>query len=171
MYSRILYLPKVCVRVQSIVDRRVNKPCEISMSVFTCWPPDLTTEQLDQLTLLAASFALSHSCLYLPPVSPDKPPPSIPESAIHAPFSLLPAPIPRHLFAQSLTLQHAYNTLYARVALDTAFLDQVMGPGGVADVDEFTRELWSAWKSLRDQGIPPVRGTSMLPLCVAILNR
>ncbi|KAH9960349.1 glutathione synthase [Lactifluus volemus] len=125
------------------------------MSVFTCWPPDITTEQLDQLTLLAASFALSHSCLYLPPVSPDKPPPSIPESAIHAPFSLLPAPIPRHLFAQSLTLQHAYNTLYARVALDTAFLDQVMGPGGVADVDEFTRELWSAWKSLRDQGIPP----------------
>lgn len=128
------------------------------MSVFTCWPPDLTTEQLDQLTLLATTYALSHTLLYLPPVSPDKLPPPVPESAIHAPISLLPTPIPRQLFTQALTLQHAYNNLYARVALDIAFLDRVMGPGGVADVDEFTSALWSAWKTLRDEGIPPVRG-------------
>jgi glutathione synthase len=124
----------------------------------TRWPPDLTTEQLDQLTLLSASFALAHSVLYLPPVSPDKPPPSVPESAIHAPFSLLPSPFPRQLFAQALTLQRVYNTLYARVALDVTFLDQVMGPGGVTDVDDFTCALWSAWKGLRDESIPPVRG-------------
>jgi glutathione synthase len=139
------------------------------MSVFASWPPDITTEQLDQLTHLAASFALSHSLLYLPPVPPDKLPPSVPESAIHAPFSLLPAPIPRQLFAQALTLQHAYNTLYARVALDTAFLDQVMGPGGVTDVDHFTSALWTAWKSLRDERIPPVRRALFRPfmLCTA----
>jgi glutathione synthase len=124
----------------------------------TCWPPELTTEQLDQLTLIATDFALSHSLIYLPPVSPDNPPPPVPESAIHAPFSLLPSPFPRQLFAQALTLQRAYNTLYARIALDADFLDQIMGPGGVADVDYFTSALWSAWKSLRDEGIPPVRG-------------
>jgi len=35
------------------------------MSVFTSWPPDLTTELLELLTLLATTYALSHSLLYL----------------------------------------------------------------------------------------------------------
>jgi hypothetical protein len=136
------------------------------MSVFTSWPPDVTTEQLDQLTLLATTYALSHSILYLPPVSPEKPPPPAPESAIFAPISLIPTPIPRHLFANALTLQRAYNTLYARVALDTSFLDQIMGPGGVSDVDDFISALWTGWKKLRDKGFPPVRGESCpVPLC------
>ncbi|KAI0265685.1 glutathione synthase [Gloeopeniophorella convolvens] len=124
------------------------------MSVFTSWPPDVSIEQLDQLTLLATTYALSHSLLYLPPFSSKSPPPPSPESAIHAPISLFPTPIPRRLFAQAVALQRAYNTLYARVTLDTAFLDEVMGPGGVADVDDFTRALWSAWKGLRDEGVP-----------------
>jgi len=88
--------------------------------------------------------------------------PPAPESAIHAPISLIPTPIPRHLFSQALNvllnLQRAYNTLYARVALDVSFLDDVMGPGGVADVDDFTSALWSVWKRLRDEGVPPVCG-------------
>ena len=130
------------------------------MSVFTSWPPDVTTEQLDQLTLLATTYALSHSILYLPPVS-DKPPPSAPESAIIAPISLIPTPIPRHLFANALTLQRAYNTLYARVTLDTSFLDQIMGPGCVSDVDEFISMLWTEWKKLRDKGLPPVRAARL----------
>ncbi|KAI0292200.1 glutathione synthase [Multifurca ochricompacta] len=126
-----------------------------TMSTFTSWPPGLTLEQLDQLTLLATTYALSHSLLYLPPYSPEKQPPPAPESAIYAPFSLLPTPIPRQLFAQALSLQRAYNALYARIALDTAFLDQVMGSGGIADIDYFTGALWSAWKRLRDEGVPP----------------
>src|ERR1700760_2098953 len=76
-----------------------------AMSVFTSWPPDLTTEQLDQLTLRATTYALSHSILYLPPVSPEKAPPPAPESAILAPISLIPTPIPRHVFAKAQTLQ------------------------------------------------------------------
>lgn len=137
------------------------------MSAFTSWPPYLSTEQLEQLTLLATTYALSHSLLYLPPPSPaDKRPPPAPESAIHAPVSLIPAPIPRRIFSRALNLQRAYNTLYARVALDVSFLDQVMGPGGVSDVDDFTFSLWSAWKKLRDEGGPPVRRTSsVLVLC------
>jgi len=133
--------------------------------VFTSWPPDLTTEQLEQLTLLATTYALSHSLLYLPPHSPDKRPPPAPESAIHAPVSLIPAPIPRRIFTQSLNLQRVYNTLYARVALDVSFLDQVMGPGGVSDVDDFTFSLWSAWKGLRDEGVPSVYRTSSVLFC------
>src|SRR5882762_6960941 len=108
------------------------------MSVFNAWPPDITSEQLDQLTLLATTWALSHSLTYLPPFTPNKPPPPVPEYAIHAPISLFPTPIPRRVFENALALQRAYNVLYSRVALDTAFLDQIMGPGGVANVDDFT---------------------------------
>ncbi|KAF8272610.1 hypothetical protein EI94DRAFT_1769707 [Lactarius quietus] len=124
------------------------------MSALTAWPPDVTTEQIDELTLLATTWALSHSLIYLPPFTPEKPPPPVPESAIHAPISLFPAPIPRQLFERALSLQPAYNVLYARIALDTAFIDEVMGSGGVADVDEFSSALWTAWKQLRDEGVP-----------------
>ncbi|SRR6266702_2574624 len=133
------------------------------MSTFTAWPPDITTEQLDQLTLLATTWALSHSLIYLPPFTPDKAPPLVPESAIHAPLSLFPTPIPRQLFEKALALQRAYNILYARIALDTAFLDEVMGSGGVADVDGFSSALWTAWKQLRDEGVPPVREAPYSP--------
>ena len=133
------------------------------MSALTSWPPDVTVEQLDQLTLLATTWALSHSLIYLPPFTPEKPPPPVPESAVHAPFSLFPAPIPRQLFKKALALQPAYNTLYARIALDTAFLDEVMGAGGVADVDDFSSALWTTWKGLRDEGVPPVRETPYSP--------
>ena len=145
---------------------------ESIMSVLTSrsWPPDITTEQLEQLTLLATTYALSHSLIYLPLVSPDKPLPSAPESVIHAPISLIPAPIPRHLFSRALTLQRAYNTLYARVALDTSFLDHLMGPGGVSDVDDFTSALWSAWKKLRNEGVPTVC-KSFFPFCYVLMNR
>lgn len=125
------------------------------MSAFTAWPPNVTTEQLDQLTLLATTWALSHSLIYLPPFTLDKPLPPVPESAIHAPLSLFPTPVPRQLFKRALALQRTYNTLYARIALDTAFLDEIMGSGGVADVDDFSSALWTAWKQLRDEGVPP----------------
>ena len=126
------------------------------MSALTTWPPDVTSEQLDQLTLLATTWALSHSLIYLPPFTPEKLPPSVPESSIHAPHSLFPTPIPRQIFEKALTLQPAYNILYARVALNTAFLDEVMGSGGVSDVDDFSSALWTAWKHLRDEGVPTV---------------
>ncbi|KAH9987263.1 hypothetical protein BJV77DRAFT_1061641 [Russula vinacea] len=106
-------------------------------------------------------------------ISPEKPPPSAPESAIFAPISLIPTPIPRHLFANALTLQRAYNTLYARVALDISFLDQIMGPGGVSDVDEFIFSLWSVWKKLRDEGSSPCAlrvSRSVVPLHLGLFR-
>lgn len=53
-----------------------------------------------------------------------------------------------------------YNVLYARIALDTEFLDEVMGAeteAGAGRVDEFTGQLWRSWKRMRDEGIPEVR--------------
>ncbi|KAG9098606.1 hypothetical protein FRC06_006161 [Ceratobasidium sp. 370] len=115
------------------------------MSILPVWPPSLDEAQLEEITRLATTWALSHGLVYLP-VSPDEW-----GTAIHAPFTLVPTPFPKLLFDKARRIQRAYNTLYSRIALDREFLDLVMGDnGGVGDVDQFTQNLWKTWKSTRD---------------------
>ncbi|KAJ7846333.1 hypothetical protein B0H14DRAFT_2772274 [Mycena olivaceomarginata] len=122
-----------------------------SRFVFSEWPPTLSEAQLQALTLYATTYALSHGLLYLPPV---KPQPLIPNSAIHAPLSVFPSPFPLRLFLLARRLQSTYNILYARIATDVEFLDQVMGAvEGVGKVDDFVGQLWTGWKTLRDEGL------------------
>ncbi|KAJ7074207.1 glutathione synthase [Mycena amicta] len=119
---------------------------------FSSWPPTLPETELDSLTLLATTYALSHSLLYLPPAH--GPQPHIPAAAIHAPISLFPSPLPRRLFELARRLQSTYNLLYARIATDVEFLDRVMGAvDGVGKVDDFVGQLWTGWKKLRDEGL------------------
>lgn len=124
------------------------------------WPPVLSNDHLSSLTLLATTYALSHGLLYLPiPSTPhtSSTPPTAPTSAIHAPLALFPSPFPRHLFDHAKRIQRIYNVLYARVAMDTEFLDRVMGVDeGVGKVDDFTGQLWRIWKELREEGIAQV---------------
>ncbi|EIN12167.1 glutathione synthase [Punctularia strigosozonata HHB-11173 SS5] len=118
------------------------------------WPPTLTPEQISALTTLATTYALSHGLLYLPPGAPQPPAPT---SAIHAPLSLLPSPFPRALFDHAHKIASIYNVLYARIAMDWAFLDDVMGAErGAGQVDAFVGELWRGWKSIRDDYPQPL---------------
>lgn len=118
---------------------------------FAEWPPVLTAAQLEALTLYATTYALAHGLLYLPTTTPQPPAPT---SAIHAPLSIFPSPLPRKLFERARRLQRAYNVLYARVAMDEEFLDQVMGEvEGVGKVDDFVGHIWRGWKSSRDEGV------------------
>ena len=128
------------------------------MSKSIAWPPRLSPSQLDSLTLLGTTYALSHGLVYLP-VS--KTPPSVPTSTIHAPLALFPSPIPRNLFTQAQRLQSIYNVLYSRIATNEEFLDTVMGE--VGKVDDFTGQLWSKWRRLRNEGIVQVRWRSLSP--------
>jgi hypothetical protein len=115
------------------------------MSALPTWPPSLQDEQREELSNLAATWALAHGLVYFPVSPTDR------GTAIHAPFTLLPSPFPKLLFERAQRIQKAYNVLYSRVALDREFLDAIMGDkGGVSDVDPFTRDLWKAWKSIRD---------------------
>ncbi|KAF9478219.1 glutathione synthase [Pholiota conissans] len=119
---------------------------------FASWPPTLSNGQLEALTLYATTYALSHGLLYLAPAQRQ---PTIPSAAIHAPISLFPSPVPRALFDNGRRLQRIYNVLYARIAMDDEFLDEVMGAEkGVGKVDKFIGELWRGWKRLRDEGLP-----------------
>jgi len=120
------------------------------------WPPTLPIEQIDYLTLQATTYALACGLLYLPPTN-GQPLPPIPASAIHAPFALFPTPFPRALFERAQRLQHIYNVLYARVASDDAFLDDILGADtAVGRVDQFVGSLWRIWKDLRDNRLPQV---------------
>lgn len=120
---------------------------------FARWPPSLPDEQISHLTEIAATYALSHGLTYLPVGQQ----PRLPAAAIHAPLALFPSPIPRDLFQLAQRLQRIYNVLYARIAMDNDFLDQVMGAvEGVGKVDEFVGQLWSGWKQLRDEGVQQV---------------
>ncbi|KAK7689952.1 hypothetical protein QCA50_006592 [Cerrena zonata] len=112
------------------------------------WPPQITEAQRHSLTLLATTYALSHGLIYLP-VADVQPP--APTSTIHAPVSLFPSPFPRRWFEEARKLQHIYNVLYAKIAMDDDFLDRVMGEDGAGRADEFTGQLWKKWKQLRDE--------------------
>ncbi|EGO23546.1 hypothetical protein SERLADRAFT_408898 [Serpula lacrymans var. lacrymans S7.9] len=105
---------------------------------------------IDTLTHLATTYALSHGLLYLPSDTQ----PQDPCSAIHAPLSLIPSPVPRASFTLAKRLQHIYNDIYARIAMDEAFLDRVMGAvEGVGKADEFVGTLWRGWKEVREEGL------------------
>ncbi|TRM62102.1 glutathione synthase [Schizophyllum amplum] len=124
-------------------------------SLIGQWPPALDEAQVEALSTLATSWALSHGLLYLPVLSPQPP---VPAAAIHAPISLFPSPFPRKLFLQAQRIQRTYNNLYSRIAMDTQFLDSVMGSEeGVGKVDEFTGQLWRGWKALRDDNAQPLQ--------------
>jgi len=126
----------------------------ISTFDFSSWPPSLPTEQLENLTLYATTYALSHGLLYLPPAERQ---PTVPSAAIHVPVSLFPSPFPRELFEEGRRIQRTYNILYSRIAMDEEFLDEVMGAEkGVGKVDEFIGQLWRGWKKLRDAGLAQV---------------
>ncbi|KAJ7779542.1 hypothetical protein B0H14DRAFT_2961681 [Mycena olivaceomarginata] len=106
-----------------------------SRFVFSEWPPTLSEAHF--FTSLPSNLNRSSQ-----------------NSAIHAPLSVFPSPFPLRLFLLARRLQSTYNILYARIATDVEFLDQVMGAvEGVGKVDDFVGQLWTGWKTLRDEGL------------------
>ncbi|PWN54140.1 glutathione synthase [Violaceomyces palustris] len=130
----------------------------MSSTAIPSWPPSLTQSQTDSLLSAATDYALSHGLVYrpLPPPptssSSSSSSPSPPtDSVIHAPFSLVPSPIPRKLFERARSIQPIYDLLYSSIATDHQFLEAVIG-GSVAKVDEFQAELWKIYQQVHDEG-------------------
>jgi hypothetical protein len=114
-------------------------------SILPKWPPACSQPQSDVILTQATDYALSHGLVLRPN------PPNL-THAIHGPFALFPTPFPRALFEQVQALQPAYNDLYANLASDEHFLEQVIGQT-VAIVDDFQRGLWQIWKTVSEEGI------------------
>lgn len=126
------------------------------------WPPEVTEEQRAHLVNLSTTYALSHGFTLLPPNSTTPP-----THTISAPLSLFPTPFPKTLYDFVVKLQPIYNLLYARIALDWEFLDEVMG--SVSEVDDFQGELWRGWKKIRQELVqvsePPVGSVIQASFC------
>lgn len=115
--------------------------------ILDSWPPSFTQDQIQEIVVDANSFALARGLAYLPPDFG-----TVPTSALHAPFTLVPSPFPKYLFELAQSLQPIYNRLYSYIACHTLLLDQVLGDEtGIGRVDPFTGKLWRGWKNLRDR--------------------
>ncbi|KAL1411939.1 Glutathione synthetase [Vanrija albida] len=112
------------------------------------WPPKTSDAQLASLLNEASTYALAHGFTLLPPHPASGAPPA-PTHAIAAPLSLFPTPFPRAEYTRARGIQRLYNALYARIALDWAFLDGIFEE--VAKVDEFQKELWTRWRAVREE--------------------
>ncbi|CBQ69912.1 related to glutathione synthase [Sporisorium reilianum SRZ2] len=126
----------------------------MSTPTLPAWPPSLPDDARDYLSTQATDYALAHGIVYRPvPVAPSTAPAS--DSAIHAPFSLLPSPFPRALFEKAQSIQPAYDLLYAQVSSDHAFLQRVIGES-VVHVDEFQKQLWDIYVAVKDDLVQPL---------------
>ena len=127
---------------------------KMSTPTLPAWPPSLPDEARDYLSTQATDYALAHGIVYRPlPVAPSSAPAN--DSAIHAPFSLFPSPFPRTLFEKAQAIQPAYDQLYAHISSDHAFLQRVIGES-VVHVDEFQKQLWDIYASVKDDLVQPL---------------
>ncbi|KAJ1552758.1 hypothetical protein HK405_010136, partial [Cladochytrium tenue] len=103
----------------------------------------------------AVDWCFLHGLVVRPPPSPASPPPSstaaFPSLATHAPFALLPTPVPRTCFRRAERLQPLFNHMVHTVAQDEAFVRRVMD--SLSQVDSFTGSCYEIYKSVMAEGI------------------
>ncbi|KAJ8041144.1 Glutathione synthetase [Holothuria leucospilota] len=69
------------------------------------------------------------------------------EAAVPGPFTLLPSPVPRHLYEKAVVNQRYINELYFKVANDYDFLWKTL-KSAIA-VDDFTAKQWAIFEEAR----------------------
>lgn len=91
------------------------------------YPPTLTTSESEQLVSTIKDWSIANGLTVRPPVSlvsTEADPRGV--LATTAPVTLFPSPFPRVCFEQARSIQKAYNKLYASIAQDEAFLENVV---------------------------------------------
>jgi hypothetical protein len=91
------------------------------------YPPDLTAAESEQLLSSIKDWSIANGLAVRPLVSivsVELDPRGI--LATTAPVTLFPSPFPRVCFTQAKSIQRAYNQLYASIAQDEAFLEDIV---------------------------------------------
>jgi hypothetical protein len=91
------------------------------------YPPQQTSEELDHLVTVIKDWSVAHGLAVRPPpaiASEEVDPHRI--LAMTAPVTLFPSPFPRVCFDQALSIQEAYNELYASISQDEEFLKGIV---------------------------------------------
>jgi glutathione synthase len=97
----------------------------MAASIYPDYPPKITDEQQARVLVVLNDWAAAHGLLIRPPSTSSK---DIQDggSIITAPVTLFPSPFPRSCFEEGLSIQKAYNSLYAAIASDEQWLGHIM---------------------------------------------
>ena len=95
--------------------------------IYDRYPPSLNPQQEAYLVQSVKDWTIEHGLTVRPGpnvVSQEVNPNNV--LATNAPVTLFPSPFPKSCFEQARALQQIYNELYAAIASDEAWLEDVM---------------------------------------------
>lgn len=96
-------------------------------SIYGSYPPHISAGQQAYLVQTVKNWSAEHGLLVRPAptfVSEEVNPNGV--LATNAPVTLFPSPFPRAPFEQARSLQRLYNELYAAIASDQPWLEEIM---------------------------------------------
>lgn len=99
----------------------------MSRNIYPKYPPDLSEDQLQYLLTNIKDWSIANGLAVRPVpsfVSQEQDPAG--SLAVTAPVTLFPSLFPRSCFDQGLSIQTAYNELYAAIASDESWLKQIV---------------------------------------------
>jgi len=115
------------------------------------YPPNLHPSEAEQLVATIKDWSIAHGLAVRPPpavISAEADPQGI--LATTVPVTLFPSPFPRICFEQAKSIQKAYNKLYASIAQDEGFLEEIVQQ--IIEVDDFIAELWQVHLKVKEEG-------------------
>lgn len=96
-------------------------------NIYTSYPPALSLEQKQYLVQTVKDWTIQHSLAVRPnPAFISDQVNKHHVAATNAPVTLFPSPFPKKCFEQARSLQQAYNELYAAIADDEKWLEEVI---------------------------------------------
>ncbi|KAH7038215.1 glutathione synthetase-like protein [Microdochium trichocladiopsis] len=118
---------------------------------MTTFPPSINPAEGERLTEVVKDWAAANGLVVRPPpavVSAEADPQGI--LATPVPVTLFPSPFPKVCFDQGVSVQQAYNELYAAISQDEEFLAQTVKE--IGDSDDFITELWKVHLRVKAEG-------------------
>ncbi|KAI1431592.1 glutathione synthase [Xylaria sp. CBS 124048] len=115
------------------------------------YPPVITANEGARLTEATKDWALAHGLTVRPPpavIAAEADPQNLLASAV--PVTLFPSPFPKVCFEQGVSVQKAYNELYASISQDEAFLARMVKE--IGDSDDFITQLWKVHLRVKEEG-------------------
>lgn len=100
---------------------------EMASTIYSSYPPPLTSEEEEYLVSTVKNWTIEHALTVRPStaiVSEDANPRNV--LATNAPVTLFPSPFPKSCFEQARSLQQVYNELYAAIASDEQWLEEIL---------------------------------------------
>ncbi|KAK4984325.1 Glutathione synthetase [Elasticomyces elasticus] len=130
--------------------------------LYPRYPPELTQSQSDYLLSNIKDWSIAHGLAVRPstsfvPGGQD----STGALATTAPVTLFPSLFPRACFVEALSIQTAYNELYAAIAQDERWLQGIVEE--LLEIDDFIAELWKIHLKVKEEGYVQV--------CLSVFRR